>query len=341
MRLVFILIFSFCVNAAFPCTSAIITSRAAKYGSPMLWKHRDTSHKFNYLDSVTSDVNPNFDYIALFNCTDSLKREAWAGANRAGFAIINTVAGNLSQNSPDYCDMEGYIMTRALSSCITVADFMNLLDSLPRPMGIRTNFGVMDISGEGGYIEAYDYGYTFFPISKAENGVLIRSNFSFSSTAKGGYGYERYHHAETAIDHELAHSMLAPEFFTEKLSRQYYNSYTGQNNSTSKCDFKDSNYIPRPSSASSVVIELTPTGPVMWTMLGYPPMADVIPATIDSVPPQLKRNPISGLNDMAAKANDCKNMILKNGMIKQPLTGKLIQIHHKRSIMNYSNFRNR
>lgn len=325
---------------SYPCTSAMVSGRVSLYGSPMLWKHRDTSQCDNYVDSVNG-TNPEFDYIALFNASDSLKKEAWAGVNRAGFAIINTVAGNLPENSKKWKDREGYVMSLALSQCRTVDDFERLLDSLPKPLGVRTNFGVMDKNGDGAYFETDDFGYVKYDVNDSESGILVRSNYSLSSKRKGGYGYDRYCNAEKILERNLTEG-ISPELFTEFLSREYYSAVTDSVYMT--CVPKtitDKGFIPRKSSASSVVIELTGAGPIMWTMLGYPPAAVTVPVTIDSIPPNVRRNHISGKSSDCEKSNKLKSEIINEGKIVFPAAYEITRECKRVSLENYKTFRDK
>lgn len=327
--------------AAAACTSAIVAKGAAVDGNAMIWKHRDTSHADNYVDSVKAANSDNrFDYIALFNASDSLKREAWAGVNRAGFAIINTVAGNLKKNAPDCQDREGYVMSLALSKCLTVDDFAALLDTLPRPLGVRTNFGVLDSQGNGAYFETDDWKYVRYDLGDAPDGFLIRSNYSCSSNLKGGYGYDRYDNARHIMTDAVADTGISPELFTDLLSREYYsaksNSFLDSNSSRL---FKDQGFIPRPTSAASIVIELTEQGPVMWTVLGYPPASYTIPVTLDSIPQELRRDPVTGRSKVCDEALERKRRMTDKGHIIMPDASTISDSVCVKSQQNYEAFR--
>lgn len=320
------------------CTSAIVGSKASIDGSPMIWKHRDTSHSKNYIDTVSA-TDSSYGYLALFNSEDTVKAEAWGGVNERGFAIINTVAGNLPPNSNDCIDREGIVMSEALRHCMTVDDFQRLLDSLPKPLGVRTNFGVLDAQGRGAYFETDDYKYVKHSLDTAECGYLVRSNFSCSAPPKGGYGHERYHHALAGIMAAAEEEGIAPELFTETLSREYFDSYKGVNAlDTTKKKVKDNNYIPRPTSASSIVIVLTPEGPVMWTMLGYPPAAETRPATLTSVADEQRLDPTIGNSRDSDRANRLKKQILSGGYINVEAARRISDEMLMKSLKNYDEF---
>ncbi|MDE6322886.1 MAG: hypothetical protein K2L85_02060 [Paramuribaculum sp.] len=301
----------------------------------MLWKHRDTSHSENYVDTVSS-ADPRFDYVALFNADDTLKLEAWAGVNRSGFAVMNTVAGNLPRNSARWKDREGFLMSRALQCCVTVDDFRHLLDTLPRPLGVRANFGVLDMYGHGAYFETDDNGYEIFWLHDTENDLLVRSNYAVSGSLSGGYGYERYRNACAMLVPSCEGEGVTPQLLTDFLSREYYNSASDSVYSTMKrVKIPDKDFIPRPTSASSVVIELRDGKPVMWCMLGYPPASYVLPATVDSVSDELRRDPSIGTSRMSAYANSLKNKMIRNGKILMPAAKEIADEARLKSIENY------
>lgn len=138
-----------CHVYAVACTSAIVGGHLTPDGRPLLWKHRDTGTEHNFVARVAAHSPGEADFVALFNAGDTLLREAWIGVNSHGFAVMNTASYNLAPDTASYRDMEGVIMARALKSCRTVADFAILLDSLPKPLGVQANFGVIDSLGNG------------------------------------------------------------------------------------------------------------------------------------------------------------------------------------------------
>lgn len=324
------------------CTSAIVAPKASRNGNMLMWKHRDTSHAHNCIDTVNAVSSDAHSYVALFNAEDSLKLEAWAGANDAGFAIMNTVAGNLPENSEECIDREGFIMTDALRHCTSVSSFQNLLDSLPKPLGSRANFGVIDSHGNAAYFEISDSGYVRYAMDSEGSGVMIRSNFAFSGTDKGGYGYDRYNNASKILERAAKDASVTPELFTEFLSRKYYcaeSDNTLSPNNTKQARVADKGFIPRPTSASSVVIELTPCGPIMWVMLGYPPAAITQGVTLESVSPELRRNPLSGHSDECDRALKRKKSMLENGNIIVAKACEISSALEQESLKNYESFR--
>ncbi|MDE6395867.1 MAG: hypothetical protein K2K84_01185, partial [Muribaculaceae bacterium] len=255
----------------------------------MLWKHRDTGTEHNFIDRVSTPGK--LTYVALFNGGDSLRSEAWMGMNEAGFAIMNTASYNLMPDTATYKDREGEVMRIALGCCQTIEDFMNLLDTLPKPMGVQANFGVIDASGKGGYFETDDFTYTPFFLNDSTD-LIVRTNFSFTGNDSTGMGYIRYNNACHLIEEFPKGHKLTPADFTETISRSFYHSLLKKDflEDTSVKYAVDQDFIPRLSSSASIVIEsaTTPEEYVMWTVLGYPPVSSVVPVTINDVPESVR-----------------------------------------------------
>ena len=254
----------------------------------MLWKHRDTGADNNFLMRV-EPTKDEIGYVGLFNGGDSLLREAWMGMNDAGFAIMNTASYNLMPDTAKFKDQEGVVMAKALKSCRTVADFEKMLADLPKPMGVQANFGVIDSEGGAAYFETDDYSYRRFDVENNPDGILIRSNYSFSGEDGTGYGYVRYNTADSLIYNELHNGRrITPELFTEGLSRSFYHSLIGRDMYMDDI-VVDQDFIPRNISTSSIVIEGVNHGDnaqdmVMWAALGYPPCASVMPVGLNAIP---------------------------------------------------------
>lgn len=276
------------------CTSAIVHGSRTATGRTLMWKHRDTGTEHNFVERIPA-TDSTLAFVALFNGGDSLLLEAWTGINEAGFAIMNTASYNLAPDTAEIKDREGIVMRKALETCHTMAEFEQLLASLPRPMGVQANFGVIDASGDGAYYETDDVGFKKFSLSDSEDGYLIRTNFSESGNSTDGMGYIRYNTAcELLQPYRAGEKAISPEIFTEGLSRSFHHSLLG-------VDFMEGNdhwvvdqdFIPRHSSAASIVIEgvkegEAPTLTVMWTALGYPPAAVAVPITVGSVPEEVR-----------------------------------------------------
>lgn len=281
-----------CFAPAMACTSAIIGAELNPYGRPLLWKHRDTSSIDNKVEYVAPD-SEGFGYTGLFNASDRHLKECWTGFNSEGFAIMNTASYNLKDDKVPEKDMdkEGLVMTMALRRCVTVDDFAHLLDTLPRPMGVEANFGVIDATGAGAYFETNNHSYIRIDLKDAPDHMLVRTNYSHCGRPEEGFGFVReanaLHHLRPAAERKD----ITPEFLTETLSRTFYHDLMGKDMAEGFEDgwIIDQDFIPRYKSCATIVIEgCVPSDGmvrnagkqyVMWTGLGYPPCADIYPVT--------------------------------------------------------------
>lgn len=287
--------FAACIVAATPfflkpveasaCTSAIVSAKSSATGKPFIWKHRDTGTEHNFIEKV--EKPGHITYLALFNGGDSLLRDAWMGMNEEGFMIMNTASYNLAPDTAKLVDQEGAVMRRALETCRTIADFQNLLDTLPRPMGIQANFGVLDRDGNGGYFESNDVGYTKFMLSDSVP-YIVRTNYSVSGNETDGYGYIRYDNAMKL----LGEAPFRPSDLTEGLSRSFYHSLLDKNmdDVAEGRWIIDQDFIPRNISTASIVMinGLGQTDDEMFATLGYPPVGELFKVTFDNVPDDVR-----------------------------------------------------
>ena len=277
--------------AAFACTSAIVGASANPSGRPILWKHRDTSTIDNKVEYVAPQKGQH-GYVALFNAADKELREAWMGMNDAGFAVMNTASYNIKDDNvpAKKMDKEGILMTKALRTCRSVDDFARLLDTYPRPMGVEANFGVIDAEGNGAFFETNNHSYRRYDLSDAEGGVLVRTNYSHSGRPGEGYGFVREANAECLLQPYIDERAVTPEVLTETVSRVFYHDLKKRDYSAAGEKWViDQDFIPRYKSTATIAIEgmrpvasldsVTPLDVereyIMWTGLGYPPVAEI------------------------------------------------------------------
>lgn len=296
----------------YACTSAIIGADMNPSGRPLLWKNRDTGVADNKIEYIPENQD-EFSYVALFNSPDTLLKEAWMGMNEYGFAIMNTASYNLKDDEvlPNQMDKEGLIMTIALKKCKNINDFKNILDSLPKPLGVEANFGVIDAYGNGGYFETNNYKYTFYDLKDSPDHVLIRTNYSYSGRPEEGFGFIREGNAKHLLQPYIDSKSISPEVFTEGLSRSFYHDLLKRDMAQSgERWIIDQDFIPRFTTSASVVIEgckplareekINPdtikNQYIMWSALGYPPCAEVFPVYCcpDGVDDSLKGNNENG-----------------------------------------------
>lgn len=304
---------------AIACTSAIIGAKATSSGRPMLWKNRDTSTIDNKVEYVEGK-NGNHSYVALFNASDRNLEEAWMGMNDVGFAVMNTASYNIKDDKVPQKEMdkEGVLMTKALRACVTVDDFARLLDSLPRPMGVEANFGVIDAYGHGAFFETNNHSYVRYDLSDSNGHVLVRTNYSHSGRPDEGYGFIREANACHLLEPYVQDGNITPELLTENLSRSFWHDLKQRDYSEGTERWViDQDFIPRYKSTATVVIEgclpvdsqitLTPEEVgaeyIMWTGIGYPPCSEIIPVWCkpDGVDPQLRGLLPDGHSEMGDK----------------------------------------
>lgn len=288
-------ILSINLESVYACTSAIISGEYTVDGRPLLWKNRDTSNTDNKVEYIPGSDGA-FSYVALFNASDRKCKEAWMGMNEVGFAVMNTASYNIKNDKVPSRDMdkEGEVMTIALKTCTTVDDFAKLLETLPRPMGVEANFGVIDALGNGAYFETNNNSYKRFDLADAPNGYLVRTNYSHSGRKGEGYGFTREDDAIYLLDSVVKDRQATPELLTETLSRSFYNAELKRDFSNSKGSVIDEGFIPRYKTTATIVIEgmspfdnveeidtdLVKKEYIMWTALGYPPCAEIVPVWV-------------------------------------------------------------
>lgn len=285
----FFIVYALFLNDFFACTTVIISGKAAPDGRPLLYKHRDSGHNENKLMLFNDG---KYYYIGLVNGKDKLGKEVWAGCNSAGFAIMNSASYNLKYNdTTKLVDQEGFVMKLALQNCATLEEFEALLNSLPKPLGVEANFGVIDAFGGAAYYETDNFKFVKYDVNDpnvAPNGYLIRTNYSFSGLQNEGYGQIRYETTEKLIESAFANNQLTPQFLLQNVSRCLRHSLIEENLWDAEPDnfenpkfvyFED--FVPRPSSVSVMVVQGTAPNsneiPALWNLLGFPLTSPVAP----------------------------------------------------------------
>ena len=311
------------MSPAIACTSAIIGAELNPYGRPLLWKHRDTSAIDNKVEHIAASPE-GYAYTGLFNASDKGLKECWTGFNSEGFAIMNTASYNLKDDKVPEKDMdkEGFLMTKALRICTTVDDFARLLDTLPRPMGVEANFGVIDASGAGAYFETNNHSYKRINLEDSPEHMLVRTNYSHTGRPGEGFGFVREANALHLLRPAAEKMEITPEYLTETLSRTFYHDLMGRDMAEGLEEgwVIDQDFIPRFKSCATIVIEgIAPSDGdvdkgageryVMWTGLGYPPCADIYPVTfgIDGIHSDLRGTGPEGhskASDLSKKRRD-------------------------------------
>lgn len=313
--------------AAFPCTSAIVSASANPAGRPILWKHRDTSTIDNKVEYVPSQ-NGTHAYVALFNAADTKLREAWMGMNDAGFAVMNTASYNIKDDRvpPKHMDKEGILMTKALQTCRTVDDFQDLLDSYTRPMGVEANFGVIDALGNGAFFETNNHSYIRYNLDDEPDGVLVRTNYSHSGRSNEGYGFVREANAECLLQPYIDEKNVSADVLTEVVSRSFYHDLKKKDYTLGGEQWiVDQDFIPRYKSTATIAIEgcipmlsidcispeLIENEYIMWTGLGYPPVAEIraVRCGDGGVPTELRGSLPNGHSTLGDEAKRLRDIV--------------------------------
>lgn len=260
------------------CTTAVVTAGASRSGRPMLWKQRDASDPYNIMANVSGG---RFAYTGLFPSSDSLLTKCYAGINEAGFAIINNISYNMRPDSLGFNTRAGLLMARALASCVTVDDFMRLLDSEPVPKMLSTNFGVADSHGGAAYFEAGDSIFVRYDVPRDD--ILFRTNYSLAGDPERGRGRERY---ETMDYLTEPPGLYDPSFFLHT-GRSYLKD--GRDVLAGAGTLTETGFIPRTTTVSSIVIECPVREGekgVLWCATGYTPCCYAIAAVQGEPLPQ-------------------------------------------------------
>lgn len=313
--------------AAFPCTSAIVSASANPSGRPILWKHRDTSTIDNKVEYVPAQHGTHA-YVALFNAADTKLREAWMGMNDAGFAVMNTASYNIKDDRvpAKQMDKEGILMTKALQTCRTVDDFQALLESYPRPMGVEANFGVIDALGNGAFFETNNHSYIRYNLDDESDGVLVRTNYSHSGRPNEGYGFVREANAECLLQPYIDEKNVSADVLTEMVSRSFYHDLKKKDyTSGTEQWIVDQDFIPRYKSTATIAIEgcipvssidsvnseLIENEYIMWTGLGYPPVAEIraVRCGDGGVPSELRGSLPNGHSTLGDEAKRLRDIV--------------------------------
>ncbi len=277
------------------CTTFLISGKYTADGKSILFKNRDTDEKQNSLAYFTDG---RYQYIGVVDGIKDWKKAVWGGYNETGFAIMNSAAYNNNLgDTTKFADQEGVIMKLALQSCQTLQDFEKLLESLPKPMGLDANFGVIDAFGGAAYYETGNRDFKKYDANDpaiAPNGILIRTNHSFRADLTKGFGFCRYNTAVDALTKASADKKLSPQFLFNQLSRNLTHSLTKTDlwvNMPGKRDIPEFrffiDYIPRESTASALMIvgakdQKHVKDAMMWTILGFPLSSVAVPTWISA-----------------------------------------------------------
>ena len=290
MLSVLALCFSLCMpQAGRACTSFIVSGRVTKDGRPLIFKNRDTSGTSNVMVMIQGEL---YRYVGITGYTDTRPRNIWGGHNEAGFAIINTAAYNMNGCKGKDTDNDGRLMRRALEICRTLADFEHLLDTLPKPRELNSNFGVLDSEGGCAYYETGDSCYVKFDANdsnQAPDGYLVRTNHGLTGCRDIDRGVERFMAITDFMAEAYRKDNLECEYLIANVHRHLTHGLTKQNlydqlpkdeNDTRYIHFSE--FIPRYITSSALLVQgvkpgESPSHTVSWTNIGWPCGSVAIP----------------------------------------------------------------
>ncbi len=181
--------FIFAQDTLEECTIGVAVGSATSDGRPLIWKTRDySSEPDNELILNTTYI---YDFLEIINAGET---KAWMGVNEHGFAILNSLAPDLTPGNSLYTN--GGLNREALGTCVTIADFQDLLDQTNSSnRWTQGNFAVLDSSGSAAIFEISGDAYWKFDAGDsliAPSGFIIRTNFAENGDGISGSGYERY-----------------------------------------------------------------------------------------------------------------------------------------------------
>lgn len=286
------LLFMF-VGRTLACTSFIVSGKATKDGRPMIFKNRDTGEVNNVVVVVQGEL---YRYMGITAFSDKKPTNIWGGHNEVGFAIMNTAAYNLNGCKGKDTDHDGIVMRRALEVCRTLADFEHLLDTLPQPLDLNSNFGVLDSEGGCAYYETGDSSYVKYDANDplvAPDGYLVRTNHGLSGCRDIDSGVERFMAisdlmAEAKREGHIECQYLlthVPRYLTHGLTKQnLYDDLPKDKNDVRIISFID--FIPRYISSSCLLVQGVAKGElashtVSWTNIGWPCASVAIPLMLE------------------------------------------------------------
>ena len=266
------------------CTIGVANGTATSDHRPLLWKTRDYSSAPN--NEVKYNTSNPIKFISVSNAGTATY--PWMGVNEHGFAILNSVASDLTAGSSG--PGNGDVMKYALGHCRTIAEFQDYLDATNiTGRSTKTNFAVIDTTGVAAIFETGGNDYWKYDAADSPNGYVVRTNFALNGGGDGGI--ERYDRSRVLINNFysgdslnyksiLRHQMRDfSDFDSEPVSVPYpHNWIPGRPYGYVYCGVS----ICRPSSVSAAVFHgVLPNElagyTTMWTILGQPASSIAVP----------------------------------------------------------------
>lgn len=283
-------------DQAIACTTFIISGKHTKDGKAILFKNRDTKQMKN---SLVVFNDGKYKYMGVVDGTEKAWNKAvWGGYNETGFAIINSAAYNNNiGDTTSYSGQDGIVMKKALMVCSSLEDFEHFLDTLSKPRGVNSNFGVIDAYGGAAYYETGNFKYIKVdandPVA-APNGIIIRTNHSMSGDLNAGFGFNRFENATRLLNEASKQKNLSPEFLFKTVPRSLFHPRINRDLSVNIPETRNEakfeffmDYIPRISTSSAMMMvgakdAAHAKDAMMWTILGFPLTSVAIPTWLSA-----------------------------------------------------------
>lgn len=315
------------------CTMVLVSGSATVDGRPLMFKNRDSSS--GYLVEMEIVRDEGFAYLAQFHKSDGERFGPWGGFNEKGFTIANTLTYNVTAAS---FNENNVVMDRALTTCETVDDFKSLLDLMManKPLEVKANYGVMDALGNLAFFEVWANGYAIYDANDPEvapDGILVRTNYSFSGTSNNRVGEDRYAIASNYMQsfsgeqvdwHDLLQGL--PRLLVNKNGTNLCNRapLSIENETPVTLD----GYIPRNITTSAMLIQGVKDGEsplltVCWSMTG-PPLATVAVPCFLTSDDELPAKIVAADNDKSWLCD--KGRVLKEFIYTYPQNSKMIDL---------------
>ena len=146
-------------------------------------------------------------------------------------------------------------------------------------------------NGGAAYYEVNNTTWTKIDVNDpkiAPDGYLVYTNHSYTGRYNDGMGYIRYNTANKTFMDRVPFANITPSWIMDNISRSFYHSLLDidlvkdMDKIGNSGFFIDQDFVPRRSTSAVVIVqgvkpEQDPSETVMWTSLGYPPVAVTVP----------------------------------------------------------------
>lgn len=311
LKFLLIVVFLFItVCDGYSCTAVIITGKLTEDGRPLLLKHRDAAGETGRIHYYQGE---KYGLMALIVGVDT-NRNVLCGANTAELSIINMATYNLGSRKI-HGKTPSQVMYSTLSTCSRLEDFevlltdMQLVDSI-----VPANFGLIDAYGGAAFYEVGYKTWVKYDVNDsglAPDGYMVYTNFSKSGNEDLKRGYVRYLTASNIIGEALiTGEKITPRWIIDNISRSLRNDIMGIDLNRDEFMpnglFPDQDMIPNRYSSSAIVFQGCADGKdersIMWTVLGYPLIAPIIPVVYGEVIPSILSDLTSSTNILKERA---------------------------------------